>query len=157
MQDSTFIYIDFILTIQRLATTITALLKKECFEMQLEHINFDQVLYMMYLIECKDIEYIEERKINKKNFYYTVNRLRNLGYIDIESEGKFIKTINSTDKSKQIINKLHHIFEKHIRKLLFNGMVITELSHILTLIYRFEKFWVNQINITKNSIKNHLH
>lgn len=145
MHDSNFIYADFILTIQRLSQTFTALLKHECTDLTLSDINFHQALYMLYLVEQKDVVYIEDRKINRKNFYYTVNKLHKLEYINVEFNGKFIKNIDPTRKGQRVIDALHKIFDKQLRQLLFNGMIVTELSHILTLIYRFEKFWLNQI------------
>lgn len=142
MQDALFIYMDFVLTLSRLHTIISKVLKQQC---NVTDITHSQALYMMYLVEQCDIDFIDEHKINSKHFYYIVSKLVDKDYIKTKFVGKTLKSIHPTDKGKILINNLSKIFEYQIKELLFAGLVPSELSHIITLIYRFEKFWIDKI------------
>lgn len=142
MQDSTFIYFDFVLTVARLHNVIEAMLKHE--GITVPGITTSQALYLVYLCDREDVDLIDDKVIDAKRFYYTISRLESKGLLQIQTKGKSIQAFEATPKGQQVIDTITQILTVQFRQLTLRGLRVNDLSHILTLIYRFERFWTSK-------------
>lgn len=145
MQDKIFVYMDFILTMQRLTVILQNLAIKACQELN-PTISGEQILYLYHFLLNPTLDDISDKKYNRKNFYYTLKKLSKEGYIKLNINGRHITSIEATPSGQAIVTQIENMCNNQFKQLLFHGMNTSELSHVLTLVYRFEKFWMHLLN-----------
>lgn len=145
MQDNILIYIDFINTMQNINQILELIIKSEINQKNITDITAQQLI-LLYQLYSDNYQTVKQKQYDKKHFYYTLQKFKKQEYINMKTEGKLILSVTLTDKGKKSVSLFEQLFEKQFKQLLFNGMSTTELSHVLTVIYRFEKFWLNCLN-----------
>lgn len=129
-------YRDFVCSIHRMNYIVQRLFDHE---MQLidNRINFTDIMTMYYFTEEN-----KQGEINPMSYHnYMLDcakHLSSMGYMKIDRNNDHVIL---TEQGLQLKEKIDARFTNHAKNLLFKGLLFKELSHILTIMSRFEIFW----------------
>ena len=136
MHESMEMYRDFVFSIHRMNYIVKRLFDHEMHLLD-NRINFTDIIAIYYFTEEN-----KQGEINPMSYHHymleTAKHLADMGYMKINAQNN---SIMLTALGLDLKDKLDTRFTNHAKHLLFKGLLFKELSHILTIMSRFEVFW----------------
>lgn len=146
MHESMDMYRDFVCSIHRLNFFIKQLFDHE---LQLidERLIFTDLMSLYY--------FSDDNPEKHKDKYYeammnVAKHLELMGYMKIQKNAEPILT----ELGKELKEKMDVRFTHHAKNLMFQGLMMKELSHILIILSRFESFWSFLLSVKTELKKN---
>lgn len=134
MHDTAEMYREFICSIHRLDHIVSKLFDKELHIIE-DSIKFDDIVVLYYFTEDQyQIEHDDSSY--RKHIKMIADKLIRMGLLEKADDVWKLTALGQEVKTK-FDNKLSH----HAKNLMFKGLMSKELSHVLTLMSRFEVFW----------------